>query len=1100
MASISAARSRARGKPSELIAFTSWALSTYRFGELASGLQPKRFSELLRPLWLEPLELRSELIWCATLIKHFAPQVEAHVSSRNIPFEAALHNDLPAAIAAFDEADARNGLSIWSVAERIALLQIFEGVESAKRLVGQITREARGAQCSFFAYWFGVRIEDRSTVAAFRRNVLSSLQVWNVTDLYKTLIRFLLLNDMPAPEEEAALLCAACSMSIIDLYETFVRLAVFAQAQKRESAQAYALTAKTLAEHICDDRLHLLAEYPDLSAKQVRARGQRLTAVALLQPAAPSLSASGSAIDFEQLLAITSARAEPEVIQGPLWSRLSNALISTAGVLPPSRAANADLTKLAVAFGLSDFGQWANWAKSSEEHEHAFPSQGESMARLAYNGRASFALLPSLPAFLRDALIEACPEPQIARAACGLDPKVAGTLLPPAMRVETALRVPHAKGDFQAMVVINRDAREAGIALTRSMMISEAEALIGTGRLHEAIERCTQQMLVNEAYAGWVPFDRIIAGLDINDWQGLSDTIYTPIFISYYQSEKGGALGSQLSYSTEDFLANIGILYPSEIADRLADFEIPALVAFLDRVCTVQTLRLSTDYETDDDVADERLKICALLAQINSEDSERYEQDAREIVREKLVRDALQELQGSKISIDEEPLLRWAERNLEDDFNRYMAMLRAGTAVIDSKFRETLFAAVRAGQTPLSLEVPKNEASSLFYGIVARFFHECSTNPEHGIDCYLSVRIRHGTVSGMLRGPSEREKIVTRKSAGFYRTNEFWLSTLRDRLSPEKVAQIDERFRRFSQFIDDRASYMTDALIQVSRPDKPKAMFNLAPSEQSVYAIAMGLRPDTTFDEFIASCLELFWQLIELSLVQVRNYLKDDLLNALRGAFDKLDEDFVLLLDSEYAGSLLDAVRRARAETVLAIQTMAGWFELPTPSLSLPFEMPVIVDVALRTFRQFHPAFDPELVVYADGVGPISGILRSHSDIFFTLFENIANHGGHTDRANVSVTSRVVGRRLITTVRNDLGEKATTLSVADLTELKRRICAGEYRERIRKEGGTGLPKVAKLCGLQPGDPDFDFAIDVERGEFQVTFATEFVFDAPEERP
>jgi hypothetical protein len=58
---------------------------------------------------------------------------------------------------------------------------------------------------------------------------------------------------------------------------------------------------------------------------------------------------------------------------------------------------------------------------------------------------------------------------------------------------------------------------------------------------------------------------------------------------------------------------------------------------------------------------------------------------------------------------------------------------------------------------------------------------EFLTNPDHGLDCYLSMRIRHGTLAGQLRTPLEVEHLITQRRAP--RTNIRQTSTGRSRSS-----------------------------------------------------------------------------------------------------------------------------------------------------------------------------------------------------------------------------------------------------------------------------------------------------------------------------
>ena len=79
-------------------------------------------------------------------------------------------------------------------------------------------------------------------------------------------------------------------------------------------------------------------------------------------------------------------------------------------------------------------------------------------------------------------------------------------------------------------------------------------------------------------------------------------------------------------------------------------------------------------------------------------------------------------------------------------------------------FTEALEDALTEGTLPQkSLSLPKNEATDLLFDLVSPVFVECMTNAGYGLDCYLSMRIRHGTLSGQLRGPLEEQKIITQR-------------------------------------------------------------------------------------------------------------------------------------------------------------------------------------------------------------------------------------------------------------------------------------------------------------------------------------------------
>jgi hypothetical protein len=352
---------------------------------------------------------------------------------------------------------------------------------------------------------------------------------------------------------------------------------------------------------------------------------------------------------------------------------------------------------------------------------------------------------------------------------------------------------------------------------------------------------------------------------------------------------------------------------------------IPRRPYFLSEVCTSTALKLSIAYSNERELEDELILICGMLGEIDPENVDKYDDRAREIVRGRSVKDALTELQRSKISIDGEALRLWCERYLRDDYDRYITLLRSGIVVVDETYKTELMSALAQGEFPETLyDVPINEASALFARLVTRVIWECIYNSEHGLDCYLSLRVRHGTLSGQLRGPVEQEKIVTRRdaSSGKYLPNDYWTNVLRGNISGSQLGTILIRLGAFSQSYDDLIAEITDKLIQVRGKEKPEGLFDLRMPELSIYGLATEIDSSTSFQKFLDSCFEVFWALLETRLNTVREYLDVNLRTRIREQFDELENDFLEMPENEISW-LTDAIRRARTETSVRLDIIA---------------------------------------------------------------------------------------------------------------------------------------------------------------------------------
>jgi hypothetical protein len=121
------------------------------------------------------------------------------------------------------------------------------------------------------------------------------------------------------------------------------------------------------------------------------------------------------------------------------------------------------------------------------------------------------------------------------------------------------------------------------------------------------------------------------------------------------------------------------------------------------------------------------------------------------------------------------------------------------------------------------LKLPKNEASDLLILMFSKLFLECLTNPEHGLDCYLSIRIRHGALSGQLRGPLEEEKIITQRAGAtqLYKRNDYWLDKF-NYLDGGSVEQLNALLATFSHDYDEVIDTFVSERVQVQSDQNSK--------------------------------------------------------------------------------------------------------------------------------------------------------------------------------------------------------------------------------------------------------------------------------------
>jgi hypothetical protein len=231
-------------------------------------------------------------------------------------------------------------------------------------------------------------------------------------------------------------------------------------------------------------------------------------------------------------------------------------------------------------------------------------------------------------------------------------------------------------------------------------------------------------------------------------------------------------------------------------------------------------MQLYTIFEHSRAVEVERVAICNLLKELDPSNTGVYDAEIREITRRQSISAGLRQVEESKIWIDEEPLRRWAEKTLQESFIRYQAFRIAGLGAEPSAAADA-FKTVDDGAVTRNAEVPDlpaDQPDQLLTRMVSQFVYRCFTDRQHGLGAYLSVRIRHGVLSGHLRAPLEAQRIVTLQreaGSGDYMPNAFWLDQF-SQIDFFMASAVDQRLRSFSRDFDGLIKTYTDDFIHIA--------------------------------------------------------------------------------------------------------------------------------------------------------------------------------------------------------------------------------------------------------------------------------------------
>jgi hypothetical protein len=1077
-------------------AAADWALRNLKVAGPLHSLRPHRLEHLLQLSTLDALPLEQELIWTRTIIRSHASTIDNAVRIKRRIEEALLTGEEGDAFAHLDALEAESGVSLTSISLRIGLLQLYRGLEAQKDEYSKIKSSAAHQNVRFFSYWWSVRAEDSSSWLNFERDFAKRLKAWDIPEPLRAHISFHMLRRVPTIGQEQLLLSSSIQGNALDLYEALLELVVTSIIENRPASQALISAIREAAAEIGDARLTKL----DILSGDLGA----ISTLPVGRTTYRDAEVSGSATPTEPVASIDELYAAARQLggsssKGNLRERIAFAVAELDSPGGRDRA-QAELLKAGAILDHLSIGRWLTHASKAPRRtditaqevmraKFANSHSVEPEVALWVSGNAGDICVRELmrtnreSSYLRWCLYLSGRQAQADELRGTLSEVTTAELA-----VLTSLADPDCSSDM-----MNATAHLAEIAggPTELGLRAEIMAALRQRGLEAAIILAANYMLTSPDLAHWLPLKELAAEVRASEFT-CHNCIEFPIFLDFVTKVADSSFSSDRTYASEDYLIAKGAHRPSDLVDRIPpESATPEEIHFFSELCTPSVLRTSTLFQNERELEQDRIVVCRWLIASDYRNSERFEEEARELVRSHHIKMGIQALAGSKLSIDQDGLRRWAEVTIAEDYSRYLDLLEQGIFAPNDEFRRAVYSVLEGSAgTPQSLEIPDNEAAALFAKIVGAVMREFALHPEHGLDAYLSLRIRHGTLSGHLRGPVERERLITRRdSEGRYQENEFWAERLGEVLRYDELELIEDRLQALSSTFDSAVARLTDQYLQVRRPEKPEGMLLTAPTPVIINSMIAETNPGQSFDDFFGRCVDVFWALVATSEREVFSRLTS-VADEISNLFSKAETD-VWAIGADHAGPLRDALLRARTTTLSSIESIKEWLTPPTTPAHLILSVEDLIRVSLAVMKGFYRDFSPNVDFRLFNLPDLPGVIRLFSDIFFIVFENVIKYSGNAVDPDIVIEATKEREQLRFKVTNSV-EIVTAEARSRIALAKERIETGSFRRAVRGEGGTGLPKLAKVIGYGSGGGSLSFALAEDEKSFTLEFSLKLI--------
>lgn len=582
--------------------------------------------------------------------------------------------------------------------------------------------------------------------------------------------------------------------------------------------------------------------------------------------------------------------------------------------------------------------------------------------------------------------------------------------------------------------------------------------------LRRAMSHFVESYFKNNNFIFMGHIDQIF--LSIKDGrEDVRDSILTPIICNIYFrnfASKSDRDDIMLSISYEEYLESKNVSHPSELLSDLKPERMSPLdIYFFSEVCVPNVMDRSLAFVSSEDVLKERIVICTALVNLNPLRQEKYIEEIHQLTNSLMIQLTRREVETSKIYMDISGIKTLLLKEICEAYERYSEyrmndLNEQIVQILNSVGGKT------ADSVPPQVYFIDIEQDTMLQTLVAQIRDIFVADDKYGLDGYLSVRIRHGTLESQLRSCFERLNLITTRGPnGAYQPNAFWYKARDCVLNQTKIDRI---FSEFSEKIDHIISHIKKDLIQVQTEEKnPEGLFDFTISPNDVCALKARLPLGAIFEKFEEVVLDFLLDITEDSLRNIRYVLQNAVNEDFQSALNELQTQLNNFPSEIALHPLSDRIATARTEIFNELKTISEWFRLTRPDSFQDYPLSLAASISCSIMQSFSNTFTYDSSDIDQQIMLKGTTLPSMVDIFKILLDNVIKHSGLQNKHAASIHANRIQDQITIRVDNPVAPKSVDVCAMDAIISK--LSNWESSGSINSEGGSGLYKIKKILSV-----------------------------------
>jgi len=521
------------------------------------------------------------------------------------------------------------------------------------------------------------------------------------------------------------------------------------------------------------------------------------------------------------------------------------------------------------------------------------------------------------------------------------------------------------------------------------------DCYIKLSELDKAISLYVNNFILNQFIVQKIDCTEIQNIIRQNKFRNVFPTIDLPLFFTLSNADE-----NEIHIAYERFNRSNGVEKPSQHFTKIATLDKAKIILFLQLTCTTEIFKHSIFINGSKEGYSERIAICRQLVELNKGDEEIYRRELNSLTNILIIQEGLQQLDESKIYVNEQGLINSELKEYEGLYERYKTI--ANIFKDESKqlvffAKEGILATVDLGDSKATID-GKSKFSShplkdvfqdVFEVVTEKFLHS-----KFGIAAYLSTRIRHGVLLGEVRPIFERFNLISQKDNALkkYREVPYWNTRYSYlQVGQREILQIE--LAKLSEAVDSLIADLIKKNLQIKTgKENPEGWFNYLFDDRALILYSISLNDVKNYQDFIKKAIEILWARTDLNLEEIRAKIQGEVKDKFNNALSNFTSELKSKLPHAHLPDIYTNITTCSTEVQNAIDRIASWFNR-SGSQTSDFTIDKVINIVLENINHSYQSKGIDLTKDIQANLTIKGEYYSHfADLFRIFFDNALKH------------------------------------------------------------------------------------------------------------